>query len=173
MGSGMEPPPRLQEVPMTRMVTTLSLALFLAFATLAAAGGENCDKSKAAHAKTAKAAVAEKAKHGWLGLDVEKEASSAGYVVTGVAAGSPAEKAGFQKGDVLVAFNGIALTDENKDALKKAKMQNAVGRQVTYTISRGGAQRQIAATLAEVPAEVLAKWEKEYDTPVAVAQTDN
>ena len=154
---------------MTRMVTTLSLALFLAFATLAAAGGENCDKAaKAAHAKTA---AHEKAKHGWLGLDVEKGAS--GTTVTGVAAGSPAEKAGFQEGDVLVAFNGIALTDDNKEALKKAKMQNAVGRQVTYTISRGGAQRQIAATLAEVPAEVLAKWEKEYDKAVAVAQTDN
>lgn len=153
---------------MTRMVTTLSLALFLAFSTLAAAGGENCDK--AAKAKTA---AHEKARHGWLGLDVEKNASS-GYVVTGVAAGSPAEKAGFQKGDVLVAFNGIALTDDNKEALKKAKMQNAVGRQVTYTISRGGAQRQIAATLAEVPKEVLAQWEKkEYDMAVAVAQTDN
>lgn len=154
---------------MTRMVTTLSLALFLAFATLAAAGGENCDKSKAAHAKTA---VHEKAKHGWLGLDVEKNAAGA-YVVNTVAAGSPAEKAGFEEGDVLVAFNGIALTDENKEALKKAKMQNVVGKQVTYTISRAGAQRQIAATLVEVPAEVLAKWEKEYDRTVAVAQTDN
>ena len=151
---------------MTRMVTTLSLALFLAFSTLAAAGGEKCEK--AAKAKTA---AHEKARHGWLGLDVEKGAS--GYTVTGVAAGSPAEKAGFQKGDVLVAFNGIALTDENKEALKKAKMQNAAGRQVTYTISRGGAQRQIAATLAEVPKDVLARWEKEYDMPVAVAQTDN
>lgn len=155
---------------MTRMVTTLGLALFLALSTLAAAGGENCEK--AAHAKAAKTAMMEKAKHGWLGLDVEKNAAS-GYVVTGVAAGSPAEKAGFQKGDVLVAFNGIALTDANKEALKKAKMQNAVGRQVTYTISRGGAQRQLAATLAQVPAEVLAQWEKEYDRPVAVAQTDN
>jgi S1-C subfamily serine protease len=154
---------------MTRMVTTLSLALFLALSSMAAAGGENCDKAHAAKAKTA---MHEKAKHGWLGLDVEKNASS-GYVVTGVKAGSPAEKAGFQKGDVLVAFNGIALTDENKDALKKAKMQNAAGKQVTYTISRAGAQRQIAATLAEVPAEVLAEWEKEYDKAVAVAQTDN
>ncbi len=155
---------------MTRMVTTLSLALFLALSSMAAAGGENCDtSSKAAHAKTA---MHEKAQHGWLGLDVEKNASS-GYVVTGVADGSPAEKAGFQKGDVLVAFNGIALTDDNKEALKKAKMQNAVGRQVTYTISRAGAERQIAATLAKVPAEVLAEWEKEYDRTVAVAQTDN
>ena len=93
--------------------------------------------------------------------------------MTGVKAGSPAEKAGFQKGDVLVAFNGIALTDENKEALKKAKMQNAVGKQVTYTISRAGSERQIAATLAKVPEEVLAEWEKEYDRTVAVAQTDN
>ncbi|HEX6861602.1 MAG TPA: PDZ domain-containing protein [Thermoanaerobaculia bacterium] len=154
---------------MTRMVTTLSLALFLGLSSLAAAGGENCDKSKAAHAKTA---MHEKAKHGWLGLDVEKNASNA-YVVTRVAAGSPAEEAGFQKGDVLVAFNGIALTDENKGALKKAKMQNAVGKQVTYTISRAGSERRIAATLAKVPAEVLAEWEKEYDRTVAVAQTDN
>lgn len=154
---------------MSRMVTTLALALFLALTSLAAAGGENCDKSHAAKAKTA---AMEKAKHGWLGLNVEKNAAGA-YVVTGVAADSPAEKAGFQKGDVLVAFNGVALTDANKEALKKAKMQNAVGRRVTYTISRGGAERQIAATLAKVPAEVLAEWEKEYDRTVAVAQTDN
>ena len=155
---------------MTRMVTTLALTLFLALSSLAAAGGENCEK--AAHAKAAKSSAMEKAKHGWLGLDVEKNAAGA-HVVTGIAAGSPAEKAGFQKGDVLVAFNGIALTDANKEALKKAKMQNAVGRRVTYTVSRAGAERQIAATLAEVPEEVLARWEKEYDRPVAVAQTDN
>src|SRR5687768_6603247 len=152
---------------MTRMVMTLSLALFLALSSMAAAGGENCDKANASKNAKAKTAMHEKAKHGWLGLDVEKSAS--GYVVNKVAAGSPAEQAGFQKGDVLVAFNGIAMTDENKEALKKAKTQNAVGKQVTYTISRAGAQRQIAATLAEVPAEVLAQWEKEYDKAVAVA----
>jgi hypothetical protein len=28
-------------------------------------------------------------------------------------------------------------------------------------------------SLAEVPKEVLAQWEKEYDMPLAVAQTDN
>jgi S1-C subfamily serine protease len=149
------------------MVTTLALALLLSLSSMAAAGGEQCEQ----HAK-AKNAAHEKAKHGWLGLDVEKNAAGA-YVVTGIAANSPAEKAGFQKGDVLVAFNGIALTDANKEAVKKAKTQNAVGKRVTYTVSRAGAERQIAATLAEVPAEVLAKWEKEYDRPVAVAQTDN
>jgi S1-C subfamily serine protease len=133
-------------------------------AALASAGGEQCAKEK-------HAAMTEKAKHGWLGLDLDK--GSSGYVVTGVAANSPAAQAGFQKGDVLVAFNGIALTDANHDALKKAKAGITVGSRVTYTVSRGGAQRQIAATMAEVPKEVLARWEKEYDRPVAVAQTDN
>lgn len=152
---------------MTRMVSTLALALILATAGLASAGGDKCAKD----AKHAKAAVAEKAKHGWLGLDVDKSAS--GYVVTGVAAGSPASQAGFQKGDVLVAFNGIALNDSNMDEIKKAKAGIKVGSRVSYTVSRAGSQRQIAATMAEVPAEVLARWEKEYDKPVAVAQTDN
>lgn len=150
---------------MNRKVSTLALALLLSMAALASAGGDKCAKD-ARHA-----AVADKAKHGWLGLDVDKSAS--GYVVTEVAADSPAAQAGFQKGDVLVAFNGIALTDANMDALKKAKAGLTVGSRVSYTVSRGGAQRQIAATMAKVPAEVLARWEKEYDKPVAVAQTDN
>lgn len=168
---------------MCRMVTTLALALMLSVSSMAAAGdGANCDKSraKATHAGNtghsghadAKVDIQAKAKHGWLGLDVEKN-GSAGYVVTGIVPGSPAEKAGFMEGDVLVAFNGIAMTDANKDALKKAKAQNAVGRRVTYTVARAGAERQIAATLAEVPKEVLARWEKEYHKPLAVAQTDN
>ena len=160
---------------MCRMVTTLALALMLSLSSMAAAGdGANCDKSraKATHAGKGKVDLQAKARHGWLGLEVEKNASGV-PVVTEIAPGSPAEKAGFAKGDVLVAFNGIALTDANKDALKKAKAQNAVGRRVTYTIARAGAERQIAATLAEVPKEVLARWEKEYDMPVAVAQTDN
>jgi S1-C subfamily serine protease len=157
---------------MSRMVSTLVLALILSMVTLASAGGEKCAKEAKEHsAHAAHDAVAEKAKHGWLGLDLDKSAS--GYVVTGVSADSPAAEAGFQKGDVLVAFNGIALADANKDALKKAKAGLTVGSRVTYTVSRAGAQRQVTAKLAEVPPQVLAQWEKEYDRPVAVAQTDN
>lgn len=169
---------------MCRMVSTLAIALMLSLSSMAVAGdGANCDKSRAkathagnkshaGHTGDAKVDLQAKARHGWLGLEVEKNASGT-PVVTGIAPGSPAEKAGFMKGDVLVAFNGIAITDANKDALKKAKTQNAVGRRVTYTIARAGAERQIAATLAEVPKEVLAQWEKEYHKPLAVAQTDN
>jgi S1-C subfamily serine protease len=151
------------------MVSTLVLALILSMSSLVSAGGDKCAKEAKAHA--AHTSVAEKAKHGWLGIELDKNAS--GYVVTGVTAGSPAAQAGFQKGDVLVAFNGIALNDANQEALKKAKMGVSVGSKVIYTVSRAGAQRQVTATLAEVPPHVLAQWEKEYDKPVAVAQTDN
>jgi S1-C subfamily serine protease len=151
------------------MIATLILALLVSLSTMASAGGAQCEKDAKAH--QAHTTALEKAKHGWLGLNLEKEAT--GYVVTGVEAGSPAQTAGFQKGDVLVALNGIALDDAHKDALKAAKMKLAAGSQVTYTVSRAGARRQVTATLAEVPPHVLAQWEKEYQKPVAVAQSGN
>lgn len=135
---------------MNRKVSTLVLALTLIVAGQAFAGGAECAKRDAAAAK---------AKHGWLGLEMDK--SAAGYVVTGVTANSPAATAGFQKGDVLTALNGVALTEANQEALKKVKAGLAVGSRVTYTVKRAGAERQIAATLGEVPKQVLAQWEKE------------
>ncbi len=165
---------------MKRTVSLLSLALALSTASFAAAGGPECDKAHAAKAKQTASVShdrqeleAKLAKKGWLGLDTEKDASGAA-VVTRVAPGSPAEQAGFQKGDVLVAFNGVAIQDGNKEALKKAKASLGVGKAVSYTVSRAGATRQLSATLAPVPAEVLAQWvEKESAAPVAVAQSGN
>lgn len=165
---------------MVRTVSLLSLALTLSVASFAAAGGPGCDKAHAAKARQTasvshdrQALEAKLAKKGWLGLDTEKDAAGAA-VVTRVAPGSPAEKAGFQKGDVLVAFNGVAIQDGNKEALKQAKAGLGVGKSVSYTVSRAGSTRQLSATLAPVPAEVLAQWvEKESAQPVAVAQKDN
>ena len=107
------------------------------------------------------AEAAKMASHGWLGIEKEQNASGA-YVVKAVVPGSPAEKAGFQKGDVLVAMNGIRLADDNMEALKAAKKDLAVGKQVAYTVQRGGAERTLQATLAPVPREVLAKWVGEH-----------
>jgi S1-C subfamily serine protease len=99
--------------------------------------------------------------HGWLGLETEKNAAGA-YAVKAVTPGSPAAAAGFQPGDVLVAFNGVAMDGANKEAMKKAKAGSAPGKQVTYTVRRGGAERQLTATLAPVPKEVLAQWLGEH-----------
>jgi S1-C subfamily serine protease len=127
---------------MRKTITLLALALTFAYAGAVLAGGEQCAREHAA--KQAKMAA-----HGWLGIETDKAASTP--TVTEVHPGSPAEKAGFHKGDVLVAFNGIPLTAEHSAQLKKAKEGCAVGKTVTYTIQRGGAQQTLTATLAAAP----------------------
>ena len=136
---------------MKRILPLLALTLAVVFAAAPAlAGGEHC----AHEAKAAKAA--KMAQHGWLGIETEK--ADQGYRVTAVHDGSPAQAAGFQAGDVLVALNGVRLAEDNKEAVKAAKQKLGVGSQVTYTVERQGRRQQVAATLGPVPEEVLARW---------------
>ena len=145
---------------MKRNVSLLALALTLVLAPLAFAGGENCPHEAKAEAHSAK--KAELAAKGWLGFKTEKDTSGA-YKIVSVAPGSPAAQAGFRAGDVLVAMNGIALTEANKPALKQAKAGLGVGKQIAYTVRRDGAESTLTATLAPVPDEVLAEWAKEEE----------
>lgn len=150
-------------------VTLLALALVVGLVTAAFAGGTHAGDGKcatdAAHAKKAKMAA-----KGWLGIDTEKDEATGAYRVSKVAAGSPAEQAGFRPGDVLVAFNGIPVKD--KERIKAAKASIAVGSQVTYTVARAGAEQKLAATLAPVPEEVLAQWQAEEEKAAQVASAN-
>ena len=149
-------------------ISLLALALILALSTAALAGGEKCAHDAAHKEKAAKMAA-----HGWLGLKTDKTADGS-WRVTSVAPDSPAAKAGFWAGDVLVAYNGIALTEANKEAVKKAKAECAVGKTVAYTIRRDGAEKTLKATLAPVPDEVLAEWMQEEEARTAkVANKEN
>jgi len=153
---------------MKRIVPLLVLAFVLVLSSAVFAGGEKC----AHDAKTASAHHARKAElaaHGWLGLKTAKEAAG-GYRVTAVTEGSPAAQAGFRTGDVLLALNGVALTEANKEAVHKAKGECAVGKQVTYKVRRDGAEKTLTATLAPVPDTVLAEWMKEDAKSTQVAQ---
>lgn len=153
---------------MKKSVTLLAFALVFALVGAAFAGGakhakgDNCVTD--AHAKKAKMAA-----KGYLGIDTEKDEATGAYRVTKVAAGSPAEQAGFRTGDVLVAFNGVPVKDKEK--VKAAKASIGVGSKVTYTVARAGAEQKISATLAPVPEQVLAQWmaeeQKEHAAQVA------
>jgi S1-C subfamily serine protease len=153
---------------MRSTVALAALALFLSLAPRAFAGGSHgqCNGD----VKTEAAAMAS---HGWLGLETDKNAAGA-YVVKDVVAGSPAEKAGFRKGDVLVALQGVRFANADPEAMKKVKAGFLPGKQVTYTIERGGAEQQVTATLAAMPRDVLAKRIGEHvldsHLDVAVAQ---
>lgn len=91
---------------------------------------------------------------GWVGVEYEPDTME----ITRVMPDSPAETAGFQAGDVMLAINGVSLADGNEADMKKVKELMVPGSQVTYTIRRGGASKDLAVTLDPVPEQVLAQW---------------
>jgi S1-C subfamily serine protease len=97
--------------------------------------------------------MAAKKSAGWIGVEFDK--STEGVMkVKSVVAGSPAEQAGIQPGDVLVALNGVKVSDH--EAMKKAKGAWSVGQKVTYTVERKGTATDLAVTLGAMPDHVHA-----------------
>ena len=71
---------------------------------------------------------------------------SQGVVVTNVARGSSADRAGLQIGDVITALDGNPLHDSQQ--LHNAEGLQPVGSTLRVTVRRDGASRQLSATLA-------------------------
>ena len=80
-------------------------------------------------------------------------ADARGALVSSVQAGSPAERAGIRRGDVIVALNGSPITDSNSLRNQVARAQP--GSEVTLTISRDNREQQLRLTLGELPAEKM------------------
>jgi S1-C subfamily serine protease len=100
---------------------------------------------------------------GWVGIEFEPGTGpDGGYYVTRVLAGSPAEKAGLQVGDVLTALNGVRIVKDNDAALAKVRKDWKPGQSVTYTVKRQGLNRDISLTLAPMPTDVMARWIGEH-----------
>jgi C-terminal processing protease CtpA/Prc len=97
----------------------------------------------------------------WLGIETE-ETDSGFWAVNKVYLDSPAEKAGFKAGDVLLALNGVEMSKKNKEAYKKAAHQLVPGSKATYTVKRDGSKKQLEAQLGSVPREVMAQWIGEH-----------
>ncbi len=96
-------------------------------------------------------------KRGWTGIEMD-QTESGKLRVTRVVPESPAEKAGFQVGDVLTAVNGVAHTEENKAALKEVWDAMQPGKTVTYALDRGGEAVNVEVELGTVPESVMAQW---------------
>jgi serine protease Do len=70
-----------------------------------------------------------------------------GVGVTEIVKGSPAEKAGLRKDDVIVRFEGDSVTSMRK--LNRLVSETAPEHAVRITINRGGAEQEVSATLAK------------------------
>jgi S1-C subfamily serine protease len=95
----------------------------------------------------------------YIGVVVEDETSqtqqaygfvpSSGAVVVSVEAGSPAAGAGIKQGDVIVTFNGKAVTTAQN--LTTDVQASSVGSKATVTLWRGKTKKTISFTLAQAP----------------------
>jgi C-terminal processing protease CtpA/Prc len=95
---------------------------------------------------------------GWVGIEMETDETLGKYRLNKVIPGSPAEAAGLKPGDILFAMYGIEFSDANSEKLKAARKDWAPGQEVSYTIMRGGQDKEIKLTLAPMPADVMAQW---------------
>lgn len=84
----------------------------------------------------------DKEKAGRYGL---REARGVG--ITNIVAGSPAEKAGLRKDDVILRFDGENVTSVRK--LDRLVSEVAPDQTVRLGISRGGSEQEVSVTIAE------------------------
>jgi serine protease Do len=119
----------------------------------------------------AAAPEAPKAEEAWLGVYTQtltaelKEGlnyNGNGALVSRVVEGSPAEKAGVKKGDVIVGFGSATVA--SSDDLSRAAGKTKVGQVVSVAIVRDGARRSLSAKLAARPAEDL-EWSESPTAP--------
>jgi S1-C subfamily serine protease len=86
----------------------------------------------------------------WLGVvanTVQLGPRQGGVLVRRVYAGSPADRAGLQEGDVLVALDGQAL--EGMDELQRALGRDRIGARVRVRVLRDGEAAEVAVALGE------------------------
>lgn len=70
-----------------------------------------------------------------------------GVGVTEIVKDSPAEKAGLRKDDVILSFNGESVTSTRK--LHRLVSESSADQNVRLTISRGGSEQEVSATLSK------------------------
>lgn len=85
----------------------------------------------------------------WLGTIPDYMQTEGGVLLSGVRDGSPAAAAGLVANDVIVRFDGIRVDNiyDYTFALRTRKP----GQQVRITVKRGGAERDLVATLGRRP----------------------
>ena len=145
---------------MKKLLTT-TLALALMSTVLPSWAGEKGEKTKQCPEEAAVCARMMKEKfkeRGWVGINMDYDKERGATVIINVIANSPAERAGFQKGDVLTGLNGVEYTKENHEALDAEYASFKPGKTATFNVKRNGKPVDIVVNLEEIPQAILAQW---------------
>lgn len=97
---------------------------------------------------------------GWLGVGIEEVTAvraqeshlpaEHGVFIAEVSGGSPAAKAGLQKGDVITEFNGQQV--QGVVEFRRLVRETPPGRRAQLTVWRNGSSTTVSATLGSLPA---------------------
>jgi serine protease Do len=124
-------------------------------------------------ASTVKAIVDQLKDHGnvsrgWLGVQIQSltpdmaaslgVANAKGAIVASVVDESPAAKAGFRQGDVVIGLNGTDIDDSRDLTRKVASLR--VGERADFSVLRDGQKRSVVASIAKRDDEKLASADK-------------
>jgi len=87
----------------------------------------------------------------WLGVQIAQ--SSDGLTVASVIAGSPAEKAGLERGDIIKAIDGTSVSA--LQAIRDLLRDKKAGDTITVSITRDGNAQDVTVTLEAQPEPLL------------------
>ncbi len=95
--------------------------------------------------------------HPWLGVYIQpvtdeiakyyELAKTEGILISAIQEGSPAEKAGLKRGDIILEYNNKPIT--TVDELQKAVQDTVIGAKVTLLIHREGKATAVTVTIEE------------------------
>jgi len=126
----------------TKRLTVAALLAALAFTSLmpAYASSQISDRL----------ALQQEAEKAWLGVGISD--TDAGVIVSEVASGSPAEDAGLQVGDLILAIDGDEVT--SSQMLSEAVQGHVPSDEVTLTVRSGDDERDVTVILGTRPADI-------------------
>jgi len=144
----------------------------VAILTIVGASGTALAKERTKNKTTTESKPAEKsANGGYIGVhlqDLTDEVRqgldlkvSKGVLVSGVEEDSPADEAGIEEGDVIVAFNGTSVS--SPDQLRDAVRSVEPGDEGRVDVMRDGKSRTITVTVGDRPEPQLFRWESGDD----------
>lgn len=126
---------------MRQKISCWTVLVFLASVVPAFAAENRCTEPDI---QTCLNDMAAKRTQGWLGLDFDRTDPNS-IKVQAVTPYSPASKAGFRPGDVLITLNGASFQDDV--ALAQARGDWHPGQVVTFMVQRPGYRKQLQVTL--------------------------
>ncbi len=115
---------------------------------------------------------------GWLGVVIQEITPDIaetigvkeGILISQVAPGGPAEKAGLKVGDIVVAIDGEKVREVRELQLKV--MKTPPGTEINLTIIRGGKEQILKVRVGEMPEEVSFEAPKEQANELGLSARD-